>query len=319
MIAIPETAKFYKVFLPRFILFFLYAFTSGLILLLFINHPEFNEGKNSPFPEMVYGRAKRPYVYRTLLPTTVRVIAQITPTGIKEGIVSFFHHRTFLVRLLDDGIDWKREYRYEYLIALVFFFLSFFGFALLLRRLIRRFYNFPHFVSDFAPIFGLLLLPLFSHRYCHLYDPITIFLFTLAFLFIAQKRFFLFYLTFFLTALNKETATLLSGIFFLSEEKARKKLNLLVHLGGQILIWIGIRVVIAALFRNNPGSFLEFHLLDYNWPLLFRPFRLIYFILILVLFWLLIRYGWDKKPFLLRRGFLFTFLSGDSFFTLRIY
>ena len=36
------------------------------------------------FLDMVHGTAHKPFVYRTLLPTTVRIVAAITPVGMRE-------------------------------------------------------------------------------------------------------------------------------------------------------------------------------------------------------------------------------------------
>jgi len=303
---------FDKTFGQRLLIWLFYAITSGIILLVLITHPEIEEGKHSAFPDMVYGRANKPYVYRALLPITVRIIAGITPERMKEKIIQFISSRTFIRKIIEDKVEDK--YMYEYLIALVLIFGCFLGLAFLLRYSLRLFYNLPPFVADFAPVGGLLSLPLFFRHYFYLYDPSTLFLFTLAITLIATRKYLLFYIVFLFSAVNKETSILLLGVFLIENLRSPKlDWRLIGHLSLQLVLWTVARVFITNIFKVNPGSFVEFHLLDYNLQLIFRPFRLIYFLIIFALFFSLVRYHWNEKPFFLRTGLLITWVPLITF------
>jgi ribosomal protein S18 acetylase RimI-like enzyme len=253
---------------------------------------------------MVYGKAHRPFVYRTLFPGTVRAIAEITPESLKERISSAIQNRW--KRNLD-RLEWDTDYIYEYLVALALMFFCFFGFAFALRHLTKLFYDFPSFVADLAPVGGLIILPLFFRYYSYIYDPSTLLLSALAVGFIAARKHAAFYLIFVLATLNKETSILLTALFFLQEYKTTNKSKLFGHVLIQVSLWIIIRSAIVFVFSNNEGSLFEFHLLR-NLGLIIRPLKLIYFIGVSTVFFILVRYQWRQKPSFLRAGLLVTLI-----------
>jgi hypothetical protein len=292
----PSRLQLPKTLWRKLLILLSYLLTTGIVLFVFIVRPGINGYERAMFPDMVYGKAYKPFVYRTLLPTTVRIIAEITPAHMKDEIRLRFQNRRMI-----NILKWETEYIYEYLVALVIMFGCFLGFAYLLRYLVRLFYNFPSFVADLAPVGGLLILPIFFKYYSYIYDPGTLFLFTLAIILIAKRKHWLYYIVFVLATLNKETSILLLGIFLIREFKVMGKATLARHLLFQTLIWIAVKASITAIFRDNPGSFCEFHL-DYNLGLISEPYRLFYFVSVILISWALIRYRWAEKPVFLRRG-----------------
>jgi hypothetical protein len=293
----------YRNFLRKSVILLLYIFTTGIVLFVFIVRPGINGYDRAMFPDMVYGKAYKPFVYRTLLPIMVRAIAKITPEAVQEEFNTSLQNKR-MVKIL----KWEKEYLYEYSIALILMFCCFLGFAFMLRYLIKQFYEFPSFVADFAPVGGLLILPIFFKYYSYLYDPLTLLLFTLALIAIAKRNFTLFYIVFLLTTLNKETSILLTGIFFIREFKVMRNPSWVKHILLQIAGWIAIKSWITAAFKNNPGSFVEFHLLDCNLGLISNPQELLYFIMVITVFAILIRYRWSEKPTLLKNGLFITLI-----------
>jgi hypothetical protein len=204
-----------------------------------------------------------------------------------------------------DMLGWETEYIFEYFVALVFMFGCFFGLAFALRYLIRLFYDYPSFVEELAPVGGLMILPVFFKYYSYIYDPCTLFLFTLAVGLMATRRYSLFYLIFLLATFNKETSILVAALFFMQEFRVMRKSSLARHMLLQVSIWIAVRGLIMFLFRSNEGSLFEFHLLR-NLELIHSPRHLIYFILVIGVFVTLLRHGWAEKPVFLRNGLFVT-------------
>jgi hypothetical protein len=291
-----------KTFLRKSVVVLLYLLTSSIALFIFVVRPGIDGSRHAMFPDMVYGKAHKPYVYRTLFPSTVRAVAEVTPESIKERISSTFKNRW--KRNLE-RLEWNTDYIYEYLVALTLIFFCFFSFALALRHLAKLFYDFPSFVADLAPVGGLLALPLFFRYYSYIYDPCTLLLFALAIGFIATRRQPAFYMIFVLATLNKETSILLTALFFLHEYKTMNNSKLLGHVLLQVSFWIAIRAALLFIFRSNEGSLLEFHLFR-NLGLIIRPLKLIYFVGVLMVFFILVRYEWKRKPVFVRKGFFVT-------------
>jgi hypothetical protein len=282
----------------------LYLLTTALVLFVFILHPGINRYSRAKFSDMVYGQAHKPFVYRALLPSAVRVVAEVTPEGLKEEIGLVVQNKG---RHLIPALGWETEYLYEYFVALILMFCCLAGFAFTLRRLAALFYDFPSFVADLAPIGGLLVLPVFF-RYCnYIYDPCTLLLFTAGIASIARRRAILFYVVFVLATLNKETSILLAGLFLMRDLKVVRNSSLAGHVLLQVSLWLAVRALIMVVFRGNPGSFLEVHLV-HNLGLIFDPKKLLYFGGVISVFTVLIGSGWAGKPVFLRRGLLVTMI-----------
>jgi len=291
----------YRNFLRKSVSFLLYFLAAGIVLFIFVVRPGINGYYRAMFPDMVHGRAYKPFVYRTLLPTTIRTVAEVTPESVKQGFNAAFQNKK-MVRIL----EWEKEYLYEYFVGLILIFCCFVGLAFTLRYLVRLFYKFPSFVADFAPLGGLLILPVFFKYYSYLYDPSTLLLFTLAIVPMVKRNFLLFYIVFLLATLNKETSILLTGIFFIREFKVMPRPSWVKHVLLQIAAWVGIRALLTAAFKNNPGSLVEFHLLDHNLGLICNPQEFLYFIIVIAVFAVLIKYRWAEKPAFLRQGLVIT-------------
>lgn len=293
-----------RILLRKLVVFLLYLLTSVSVLFIFIVRPGINGYPRAMFKDMVYGEAYKPFVYRTLLPSTVRAVVEVTPVKLKDKIRLAYEHRKIL---LVEMLKWETEYIYEYSVALVLMLCCFIGFAFALHHLTSWFYDYPPLVADLAPVGGLLILPVFF-RYCnYIYDPCTLLLFTLAVSSLVTRKRVLFYIIFALASFNKETSILLSALFLIHEVRIVGKATLIRHLLYQASLWIAIRGLILFLFRNNPGSMLEIHL-AHNAELLFRPFWLLYFVGVIVIFWVLVGYGWARKPVFLRKGLLITLI-----------
>ncbi len=115
-----------------------------------------------------------------------------------------------------------------------------------------------------------------------------------------RQRWRLFLLVFALACLNKETAILLTFIFaihFLLRERLERGLagRLLV---AQLAVFSLIKVAVTLVFRDNPGSFLEFHLFDHNFYLL-KPY-LPSSVAVPLAVAVLVFHKWSEKPAFLK-------------------
>ncbi|MCZ6766655.1 MAG: hypothetical protein O7D32_06960 [bacterium] len=280
-------------------LFIIYCVVVGQALFAFVVRPGLEGNMRAVFQELVYGEAHKPYVYRTLLPTTVRVIAEVTPEAIKEKTKGFAEGRKRM-RLL----RWNHAYLYEYLVASALMFGCFLWLAYVLRRLVRTFYTYPPVVSDLAPVLAFLALPLFFRYFSYIYDPATLLIFGLAIGVVYERRLVMFYLLFVLASFNKETGVLLIGWFVVREIGHRSAGNIAIHGIVMAVIFTAIKSLLVYIFRDNPGSFYEPHLLDHNLKLAFeQPLKFAGFALVTVFTVLLLREGWSSKNHFLRWTF----------------
>ncbi|MFI5183690.1 MAG: hypothetical protein ACHQNV_04770 [Vicinamibacteria bacterium] len=258
-----------------------------------------NEYWKARVPDMIYGRAHRPFVERTLVPSAIRIIRRALPQGVVGAI-----RRTvsgwplFLPRKLG-VLGWEPAYLIEYAIALVVLFVILAAFPFALRRLFVALYDAP--VGAFvAPLGATLLLPaFFFDRGTHyLYDFASLLLFTLALVSLATGRLGLYYLVFVLGILKKETMILAALVFLAVNRDCLPRPRLLVHCIAQLAIFGALRSALARIFAANPGGAVEWHLVK-NLRLMARPDPWSLLMLASVGILVFARFG-EKPPFLRR-------------------
>jgi len=292
----------YKGLIARTVRLLLYLFISGLVVMIFVVHPGINGYEPAAFGNMIEGEAHRPFVYRTLVPSIIGFIGDLSPESIENKFIEIKKNSFSLSRFADLS-SISDDYVYKFYITIILLFFSYFGFTIVLRKLIRLYYDYPGFVADFAPVGALLIIPLLF-RYCnYMYDPVTLLLFSLALYFISTGKRLWFYLIFILAAINKETAILLTGLFVVKEYDNFSKKALISNVILQLFIWAAIKGGINYIYQNNPGSIVEFHLLNYNLLLYERPLSLIFSGIIVFVFYRLLKYRWQEKSLFLKNSF----------------
>jgi len=297
----------------RFIYIVIYVLIHLLIFAYFIQEPGIDTNPGAKLPLMVYGGAEKPYVYRNLLPTTVRIIIQIIPLNTKNFLDKSIGENA-IVQNIFSQLKWKHGYFIEYAIALILMYLSLWGFCFSIRYLFTRLFRAPVMFVNIVPIVALLCLPPFFKYTNYVYDLPNLFLFTLGLGLMARQKWMLFILVFPIACLNKETAILLTIIFvihFLKQGRLKKPLfrKLLIF---QLVSFILIKISLTAIFRNNPNTFVEFHLLDiHNLSVMrhllldFSPTlkytQLLMAIILFAIVWM-ISYKWSNQPTFLKDG-----------------
>lgn len=280
----------------------IYGLAAWSVLWSFLSSPGINDYEKARFADMVYERAHQPFVCRALAPLVIRTLTRLTPESIRAKTAAVLAGSDE-VRLL----GWEREYLYEYGLCALLAWCCFVGFAFVMRELLREFYSPVQPAVDLVALIALLAVPLHFRYVNYIYDPLTLLLFSLGILFIARRRHGWFSVCFIFASINKETAILLLPLYLLWEHRCQPLPKTLIQAGVLALVWLGIKIGLSVIYRDNPGSIAEFQL-SHNLALFARPMVLGRFALTLAIWAWLIGSGWRAKSEFLRRALLATFL-----------
>jgi hypothetical protein len=270
----------------------------------------------------------KPFQYRVLMPLVVRGIEIITP--IKESIIRDAKPliATKLTHLDQPAYKKAMVLRYVYRSVLyvglniVLMFLI----MLALRQLMKAFDFFPKILTDLLPLALALIMPVFYDDAVFVYDFAHLLLFTLGLYYLYRRNWQIYLAVFTLGILNKETMVMQMVIFFFYYLTILPRRLFAKLLAGQALIYIVIKSGLYLAFMNNPGVFVEDHLIR-NLDHLANPANYFRFELPLkgmlmpfminipwprglniVMFGLLaffIVYGWKSKPLFLRKAAIY--------------
>jgi hypothetical protein len=274
---------------------------SALVFGIFVYRPGINGYDRAMFADMVYGRAAKPFVYRTLLPTAVRVLASAIPAEARSRLNAWASQSPAIDNMFTI-LGWEREQLTEYFIALVLMYLCLWGFVRALGYLLDGVYEASERVRDVCVLVALLGLTQFFRYYSYLYDLPTLFLFTLGLGLMVRERWCPFLLVDALGCLNKETTILLTLVFAIRYyDRARLRRRAFWQLLlAQLAIFAASRAVLTAVFWNNPGSLFQVLFPRHNLDVLGA------YPLAAVFGWcgvaLLLAYKWRGKPRFLRQA-----------------
>lgn len=281
-------------FSPRLAYWLFILIASGFILYFFIQISGINQYYKARLGDMVYGTAYRPYVYRTLLPTVVRLISPFIPSGI-VGFSMQIPGMGQMLKRLDVA-----TYPAEALLVLLGLYLSLLGFVLSLRSLMRAL-DYTEKVIDWVSAAALpLLSPMFLAGY--IYDFPMLFLFTLGLGFLLRRQWFAYLIVFLLASLNKETSILLTLVFAFHCWRDIERGIFYRLLAGQLILFIAVKLGLTRVFRANPGGMFEYHLPDHLQAVHSMPGVTLFMGLILCGLIVLIFRRWHEQPLFLRRA-----------------
>lgn len=294
-------------FLRISLIILIYCVSASILMYVFVtrgglNSDNFKDDSNLSFSRMIQWTAPWPYIYRTLLPSTVSLISRCVPEGVKETTNRLANNKPFL-----RGIGWDTKYSFEVFLALGLIFCVWIAEAFLWRHLIGVYYQGPRFVRDLAPSAGLLALAtFFITNWTTIYDPVTPFMVTLGLVLITDGRRRLFYLYFPLAVLNKLTSAMLTCVFVIAEFNRMRLRMLGAHVCVQAAIWCVIVFGLLHLFRSNPGNRVDFQLWwnMYGFLSAVSWYHAVYTFGFLAIWVFLIAYGWKRRPIMLRKMFV---------------
>ena len=238
---------------------------SSAVLAMFVSpaglHSGINQHPRAKFLDMVEGKADKPFVYRTLLPTAVRAISLVVPDQWQQACADMVEQHG-PVRTLN-ALGWESQGAFQYLSASVLMLVCFMGFGHCAVRLTQRVCD----VRDTGLTRLLLItaamvgLPPFFKYTSYPYDPPQLFLFTLALYFLAVHRARAFCITFVCCCLNKETAVLLIPLYALVfRNRCASRRQYWGTLLGLAVVYAGIKSGLTWVFHDNPGGFVDFQL-----------------------------------------------------------
>lgn len=281
---------------------------SGLVLVAFLRptprHSGINHHYRAKFLDMVEGKAHRPYVYRTLLPTTVRVVSILVPDQCQQACADAVERHGVTTRAFS-AFDWESRAAFQYLLASALMLLCFMSFGHCVVRLTEHLCDIPKTGSArILLVTGALVgLPPFLRYTSYPYDPPQLFLFTLAIYFLAVQRLKPFCIAFVFCCLNKETAVLLIPIAGLTfRNRCTSDRQYWRTMLGLVVVYVSIKFALSWLFRGNPGSIVEVHpvhnvkWLTAGWT--FTDLGVTLSLAALVIF------RWSEKPAFLKLSFL---------------
>lgn len=273
---------------------------AGQILLTFIRTPGMTGLGACMYGDMIYGRAHKPFVYRVLMPGTVRLISAAIPQAVQES----FNHRVwtnhnFQLVMAQFRRPWEERLLTQYFLGVGLMYLALLGFLLALRALIRSLYRAPRGYLDLMTLLALLCLPPFFKYYSYIYDFSALFLFTLGLVLIVRARWGLFLLVYLIGCLNKETTILLSLVFCLHVYGHMPLRPAFKLLAAQGVIYLAVKAGLQLAFHANQGGFVEFWLLRHN--IFLGPYALADLMAWLALGGLVFAH-WESKPRFLRRA-----------------
>ncbi|MBE0683503.1 MAG: hypothetical protein IH589_16465 [Anaerolineales bacterium] len=246
----------------------------------------------------VDGTAYRPYVYRQLVPLTIRIVSQFIP---EEKMVSLdrMGAQTNIgatIQLLEN------DFALNIFSALINF-MSLIGFAYVYRALLRAQLSGPSLYFNITVACALYGLTYTNHEGVYSYDYPLLFLYTTAIYLMSRQVWWAYYFVFILATINKETTILLTAVYALTFWRKHNSRHFTLHLLSQFITFAIITSSIRFYFSENPGSGVEIHFLR-NIRLLMNPPDVYDFPLLMMMLFVLIVKDWYAKPSLFKNTFL---------------
>lgn len=270
------------------------------------SHRGINSLLKFSFVPSIKGWAMKPFVYRALVPQTIALVLKISPDALERSAAQRVAGSKIMSEVFA-RLKWESDYALAYAVCTVLVYLMFLFFGQYASRLVLETNGLAVSPAGQRLVASAVLLglPPFFKFTSFLYDPAQLLLFTASLYYIFKQRWVPYLVSFTLACINKETAVLLIPIFVfcypngLSDGLSKRLL------GAQAAVFVAVKAVLAIIFRDNPGPFMEFHLLDHNLRVLAAGYGWSPFLLMALLGFVCL-YGWKSKPAFLKTAFVFT-------------
>ncbi len=284
---------------PRIVYYVLLFTVSLIVMSLLAFTPGINRKGALELDEMIYGTAPKPFVYRQLLPYTVKLSLQAVSDDLREWMTVKASRSSTMIRILS-RVSLTPDLFLEYAVTLIFIYLSLWGFIFSFRYLFTLLFESPVYFTDIVTLFATAGIPAFF-SYSYIYDIPTLFFFTVGLAAMLNRNWGLYLLVFFLGCWSKETMILLTLVFFIyffKDQKIKRTLFLRL-LAVQVVSFTVIKMLLGIIYSDNPGGLVEFHLLH---NLLYGYHFTLSVFLSWVFFCILIFFNWNEKPLFLRNA-----------------
>jgi hypothetical protein len=287
---------------PRSVWLLAYAWAAYLLTRMFADFSSWTAYPTMSLQAMLNGTAVRPFVSRALVPILIRWLD--AHTG------DFFHYQVMLAATSRGFATefYVHGYTFEKAMLLGLTWAFYLGFALLMRRLVRRVYNTSETAAWAAGAAALMMVPALFTYYSHIYDPPTLFFSAALLLACEAANAWVFAVAFLLASVNRETAVLYLpvwvGYVWLHKTDAKKISRVAWASGYAVLLgaaWYAIRYAINLRYQHNRGGVLDFHLLDHNVRLFsVAPLAAAWSLFIALVVGVFCAQSWSSKPRQLR-------------------
>ncbi len=277
-----------------------YLLCSVLVSYVFFTYPGINKADvhDISFESIISQHTRKPMITRALVPFILRAVPSVLPTSVEQYLQNSPAIRTTLMDLGATSDNFV-----EYFLFIVFVFICYLSFLFAFRAILQTL-ALPSALVDFAPPIALLNVVTMFDTLNVLYDPATLFLFTMIPLLLLRQKIWLFYLFFVISCINKETTVLLIIPAILMQWKVKNGRALFWEGIALFCIWIVIYGSLAWTYRDYPGHQVELHWRQNLGSFIYvSPNFLQHFIPYLIIIGFMAS-GWAEKPKSIRYSFL---------------
>lgn len=297
------TSSQFGSYIREFVFLLAGAFLCAILLVTFVHISGVNRNSKAGFQEMLNGTAYKPYVYRALVPLSVRGILGILPASLEVNLRKQLTESPTIRRWLT-VFNVAAELGLEALLVWGIMYFSLLGFCYSFRYLLSTVGGLKSPVSlDLFSLLALFPLLLFF-GFGYIYDFTTLFLFTIGLACMACRKWHVYLPIFFLACLNKETTILLTLVFFVHYQERKRMLRprFLTLLTLQFASYVLVKSWLFFRYQTNSGESVEIHLAEYQMVLQQHPWVGIASLTLFLIILLLVFYRWRQKPLFLRHA-----------------
>ena len=251
----------------------------------------------------IQGTLRRPFVYRTLLPTVANALTSVTPAGLQQlitqlflpgGIISSSSPYAILAIINPTSL-----YPAVLVIAMMCTSLVVYGFTL--QKLYLRFFSGNRIIALIIAVLGLVAIVPFIDANAKLYDFPVLALNALCLLYMYERKWVKYLICFGLACINKETTFLQIGLLLLAyhanpQDRSYRNIILL-----QIAMYIDILAIIHHVYAANEGFNFYFRP-EAIAAMMFRDLHSPVHILSIILLYCSISNRWVEIPLVLRQS-----------------
>jgi hypothetical protein len=264
---------------------------ANLVFIIYVNLSYMNDNWRATLHSMAMGTAHRPFVYRQLTPTLVRMIDDLIPISWTQA------SNPVMVKTM--GLMGGAEHPQEALAYLLVMFGFWIGFLAAFRYLMAGL-DYSRLQIDVLTWLITPTLLLFTF-WSYAYDLSILCLFTLALALMQRQRWDVFLLVFAIASTAKETSILLTFIYFFMYRSWRNRSSWPM-LAWQLALYVAWRVPVMIFYAFNPGAVVEYHLRDLIAAYLRHPLDFYHTFLVYGGLLALVLIGIDYKPAFLKEA-----------------